>query len=59
MSNVGYINVARCGSSKPGPHEPSMAEVWANAEGIVALRNSASWLLGKAREAIEAQEGKK
>lgn len=33
---VGYLNIARCGSCKPGRHEPEMAEVFANAHLIAA-----------------------
>lgn len=36
VSPVGRINVARCGSSKPGPREPEIKEIWANASLIAA-----------------------
>lgn len=36
VTAAGKTNVARCGSSKVGPREPSNEEVWANAHLIAA-----------------------
>ncbi len=39
ITPIGKINIARCGSSKPGPREPDAEQVWANARLFVAAVN--------------------
>ena len=34
-TDMGYLNIARCGTTKPGPHETDIEETWANAKLIV------------------------
>jgi len=47
--DAGYLNIARCGTTKPGPHETDIQETWANAEFIVTACNSHDALVSALR----------
>ena len=55
-TDAGYLNIARCGTTKPGPHETDIGETWANAEFIVRACNSYEQLVEALRNLLSAEK---